>query len=342
MYDTTIDPLTVQDLQLASISHRDATTNQVTVLSLSPNALRQPPVPEAVDYPFRELIQSLPQHSRWALHRTQIDPSSLLSVAMAIQQDQAIAVSDGSYDPFSRTGSSAFILTPAITDLTTQIAGQNQVVGAPYQQSAYRSELAGVAGILVLLDLIVTHFSISAGSITIGLDGESALNQTAGDWLLKPQQTDFDLLYDIRQRLKLLPITCSFQWIKGHQDDHKQYSTLDPWAQLNVQCDEQAKAHCTACSNHIKPNIRFKHEKWSLSLDHNKLTGVNVPNLYAQIYKPTLAYWASKHGITPQVWDLLDQQALKRAMKRIPLGKQRWLLKHATGHCAVGRMELLR
>ena len=30
-------------------------------------------------------------------------------------------------------------------------------------------------------------------------------------------------------------------------------------------------------------------------------------------------------------------------MNKLPLGKQRWLVKHATGHCAVGtRMDLLR
>jgi hypothetical protein len=29
-------------------------------------------------------------------------------------------------------------------------------------------------------------------------------------------------------------------------------------------------------------------------------------------------------------------------MKRIPWGKQRWLVKFATGHCAVGRMEKRR
>ncbi|HEY9817543.1 MAG TPA: hypothetical protein V6D20_17320, partial [Candidatus Obscuribacterales bacterium] len=304
------------------------------------------PIPELLppNVTFSQRIQALPEHSKWTLHRTQIDTAPLLSIALAIQHGTAIAVSDGSFDPATLTGSSAFVLTPSITDITIQIAGQNQVIGSPLQQSAYRSELAGVAGILVLLDLIASHFSLTAGAITIGLDGESALNQTAGDWLLKPQQTDFDLLFDIRRRLKALPIQCSFKWIKGHQDDLPHTNTLDNWALLNVQCDELAKIHSTACSNAnlIKPNIRLKHERWSLSLDGNKLSGLNIPALYAQIYKrPTLA-WAEKHGITPAVWALLDQQALKRAMKRIPLGKQRWLLKHATGHCAVGRMELLR
>ncbi|HEY9817588.1 MAG TPA: hypothetical protein V6D20_17545 [Candidatus Obscuribacterales bacterium] len=237
------------------------------------------------------------------------------------------------------------VLTPSIADIDTQICAQNQVIGSQAQQSAYRSELAGIEGILVLLELIADHFHLTHGKITIGLDGESALQQAEGDWLLKPCQTDFDLLFDIRQRLKQCPIQCEFRWIKGHQDKHAAYEDLDNWAKLNVQCDDKAKLHSLACSNAnlIKPNIRLRHEKWSVSLNGNKLSRLHIPEIYAQIYKPALEYWEKKHGITPDLWALIDQQAtIKRAMKRTPLGKQRWLLKHTTGHCAVGKMELIR
>ena len=40
------------------------------------------------------------------------------------------------------------------------------------------------------------------------------------------------------------------------------------------------------------------------------------------------------------VWTTIDWQAHGRAFRGIPLGKQRWLTKHASGHCGVGRMLL--
>ena len=48
--------------------------------------------------------------------------------------------------------------------------------------------------------------------------------------------------------------------------------------------------------------------------------------------------------IADQVWDdlwsMIDWKAHGRAFRGIPLGKQRWLTKHASGHCGVGRMLL--
>jgi hypothetical protein len=67
--------------------------------------------------------------------------------------------------------------------------------------------------------VLVKHYHIESGSVTIALDGLSALQQCAGDWLLSIDQPCFNVLQDIRGQLKELPITVDLRWVKGHQDD---------------------------------------------------------------------------------------------------------------------------
>ena len=67
----------------------------------------------------------------------------------------------------------------------TQLWGTNWIPGSPTTQSAYRSELAGIIGVLSSVELIIKQFNIQGGSITLALDGESALKAARGDWRLQ-------------------------------------------------------------------------------------------------------------------------------------------------------------
>jgi hypothetical protein len=66
--------------------------------------------------------------------------------------------------------------------------------------------------------VITQQYDISAGSITIALDGESALDQASAETPLKIDQADFNILQDIRERLHILPIKVKWKWVEGHQD----------------------------------------------------------------------------------------------------------------------------
>ena len=59
-------------------------------------------------------------------------------------------------------------------------------------------------------------WDIQSGGVLIGLDGESAMTEAAGDWPLKASQPSFDVLTEIRQLLKDIPIEVKWKWIKGH------------------------------------------------------------------------------------------------------------------------------
>ena len=100
------------------------------------------------------------------------------------------------------------------------------------------------------------------------------MESASGTSPLKPQQPDFDLLCDIRAKLKQLPITVKWTWIKSHQDDHNQFKSLSAIAQDNVIADNIAKAYVKHLIHTNAPhtNPRFTDEGWSLYLGPNKQT----------------------------------------------------------------------
>jgi hypothetical protein len=64
------------------------------------------------------------------------------------------------------------------------LLGVNTVPRSEDTQSAYRSELAGVAGSLAILAATCSIHHITTGEATIGLDGDQALKTASGDWPL--------------------------------------------------------------------------------------------------------------------------------------------------------------
>jgi hypothetical protein len=90
-------------------------------------------------------------------------------------------------------------------------------------------------------------------------------------------------------------------------------------------------------------SLQFGHEGWSLWIDDNKLSMVDKHRLYEHTFSSrTKAYWYKKHSLTPELITSINWDACGDAMGRLRFGKKRWLLKHATGFCGVGRREFLR
>jgi hypothetical protein len=139
------------------------------------------------------------------------------AIALAISAGTATAVSDGSYDDSRQAGSSAFIIAPNKDKDTVCLEGMNFVTGLPDEQSSYRSELAGVLGVLTCVEALAKFYKIGEGSITIALDGESAIYKSDSEWPLSINQSSFDYIQVIRNIIKALPISVKFHWVEGHQ-----------------------------------------------------------------------------------------------------------------------------
>ena len=305
-------------------------------------------------------LDLLPASDRWAVqHLYSADEGR--SIAKEIIKGTAIAVSDGSYkDNF---GTSAFIFHAPTTG--ARLTGRNCIPGAPEDQSAHRSEVGGIVGMAVALHLLCNIYDITDGKIILGLDGKSALNSASSKWDPKCQKTDFDILWEARKQLAALPITVEFKWVEGHQDDkplmnlpadlhtgsRQHHGCLDNWAKLNIEADLKARDFWDRHHQRPVPNCKFTHERMAVTLNGQKLAQFRLNHLYQAVKEPEIKrHWHRREAhlrnepITDTEWDDMWQMTSwkphGKAFRTLPMGKQRWITKHATGFCGVGRVLL--
>ena len=217
------------------------------------------------------------------LNKFCIPSDDFKSIADSLSQGTTSVVSDESFCrdlQIGPSGTSAVIVAPE-TDCNQNLCatGTNWVTGPKGSQSSYQSKLAGLIAALTIIDVIVWAHSITEGSITIALDGESALEQSQSTAPLSADQKSFDYLQVIWRWIRLSPLTFKFRHVSGHQTDHVLYNKLDWWGEMNEKMDFNAKTYMNVCTTmapvrvHSQPTLYL--EKWSLTLDGNKLMCIN-------------------------------------------------------------------
>jgi hypothetical protein len=86
-------------------------------------------------------------------------------IARALIQGTAIAICDGSYkDQF---GTAGFVLQNGFSR-ASRILGANVTPGHPSDQNPYRSEIGGMAAIVVMVDALTLLYAIQDGPIELG------------------------------------------------------------------------------------------------------------------------------------------------------------------------------
>jgi hypothetical protein len=325
-----------KDLIPASVHTTKHWVTKEASMEILDQPVEEVPTPKTVE--TIRLIR--PPGFQWAITEMSVEDNGL-TIAEALQAGNAIAVSDGSFKESQSTA--AFVIEGAAS--YGRLVGVNVIPGEEDSQSPYRSELGGVAGILEALHCICIAHSITKGHVTVGLDGEQAMKEAFGTWPLDPRRPDYDMLQHIRGMIRESPLTFESRWIESHQDDFKSLKFLDRWSLLNVECDGLAKSfwNTNALAKSWVPNIQFGFEKWSLWIGGKKLSTVDKKKLYAFAFaERTQTYWHRKSSLTPELITSINWEACDVAMGSLPFGKKRWLLKHATGWCGVGRRELIR
>ena len=119
------------------------------------------------------------------------------------------------------------------------MTGANWSPGTKENQTVYRSKLTGVDCILAVLAILVKHYNIKKGAITIAFDCATALKTCAKSDPLSIKIKCFDVLQDIRNRLDILSIEVSWHWVEGHQKEKGK--KIDWWARRNFDVDLAAK-----------------------------------------------------------------------------------------------------
>ena len=204
--------------------------------------------------------------------------------------------------------------------------GCNWVPGLEDEQSAYRSELAGISGVLASLKIIVKKFKIDSGTIEIGLDGESALGQAEDDYFLKIHQSSFDIILDIRKRVKDLPINIKWRWIRGHARE-KGFRT-NWWHLMNEKMDALAKQFMAKQIENNKERyiVRLWYEKWAFYVNGKKLANINKNLIYEYLYgSDNLRYWQHHHDVPMNNPSFeVDWEPARLALNRLSIGTRRF------------------
>jgi hypothetical protein len=247
------------------------------------------------------------------------------TVARALQNNQAIAVCDGSFKD-GRGAASAVIQG---TNSVAQIRTDTIVTGHESHQCSFRSEATGILSTILTVNAICRYHSITKGAITLGCDGESVLTKIRyHKEPINPDSLHFDIVSLIRRQIDASPIKWDFVFIKGHQSTQP----FDRPTTLNTEMD----LACKAAWNRFKsiPNPSGEGlSKWEVTIRGTKVVSKmkqaiidHVQDLYAA------RYWENK-GLTDVEWDVTA-----KVSKSMPKLRRQWISKHSTGFCGCGVM----
>ena len=260
-----------------------------------------------------------------------------------IANGTAVAVSDGSYK--DNGGTAAWIIESK--DGAQRMQGVVNVPGMVLDQSSYRSELAGIYGSVMVVEVIKEVIGLKKGGILIGCDGKSALEQSISveENLCTCSQQHFDLISGIQGYIKDSCLKYTSQYIKGHQDRANDYQDLDRLAILNVQADALAKEYWEkryGQKGNIPLYTRYSVPKgiWEITLVGQRISKELMEYLRENIKaEEAYDYWVehkkrlSKNGFLDVDWN-----ANKKAMKSVKNSRRQWVTKFESGICGTGRM----
>jgi len=307
----------------------------------------EPPVSDDVN-PFETTYPDI-QSARFAflsspgvlLDTLSVPSDNGLAIANAITNGSASAVSDGSFDSSIMRGSSAFIIScdSECTDESQFVSGSNLTTGNPPDQSAYRSELAGALATLSATAMLVSHYKIQSGTLTIAFDGAAALKECKSNSLLVSQPC-FDYIQTIHNLSADLPCEIRWKWVRGHQREQGM-ENIDWWGRMNDLVDSNAKQFLRqSCKGRNPAPLYFSklfYEPWTISLLGIKQPSLNKTHCYEALFAPKIFnYWERHHDIPiPSCLDV-DWGPSNKAIKRLAMGHKRWFWKFSTGCIGVG------
>jgi hypothetical protein len=229
-----------------------------------------------------------------------------------------------------------------VEDATHNIIAVNVVPGHSDSQGSYRSELAGLYGIVTLVNVICALHKIQHGSIKCGCDGKNVLDKLSNpeeDANLAGQQ--FNLLSATKSVLLTSPIKWNFRHVKGHQDDDPD-AILDRWAHLNIQMDNLAKSVWQEQFSMVQPSLQLiDGEYWPVFINGRKIHSNLRTTIDDDIYQKKLEiHWEKNDRMRLEQFHLINWEACAHAMKCLRISRRHWVEKHSKGMCGIGRWML--
>ena len=125
-----------------------------------------------------------------------------------------------------------------------------------------------------------------------------------------------DVLRLIRFIHHQLPMSVSFTHIYGHQDDHMAFEELSRETQLNIACDQLAKAGLRRDVKYNTPKFDvLPKEQIAIFIDGCKTTGsVGKPLRNAISRLRMRSHLTRNKSMTAKAFDLVDRDSIERTM----------------------------
>ena len=152
-----------------------------------------------------------------------------------IRNGTELGVSNGSFK--NLFGTASWVIENASG--SQRILGNVLIPGFKSDQSAYRSEIGGIYGLVLVVELTKEMWNLDKGAIIIGCDGINDLYQ-ALDVAYNPttsNQKRFNLLSGIQEYVRYSTIQYIPKHVKVHRNDNGDISNLDQIAILNIKAD---------------------------------------------------------------------------------------------------------
>ena len=242
-------------------------------------------------------------------------------------------VSDGSFKEGFGTASWKLVSDD------TWVMADVVVPGKAEDQDAYRSELAGLLGLVYAVSLLAEEGNLVTFKVTLACDGASALSQCFDNEKPKPGDSQFDLIHATRNLMAKFP---KASWlprhVKGHQDNDPM-AELDEWALLNIEMDEHAKLAWARHRGDGNIGAQLPESPWLVAINNDPVVRNFDQTVREHILgNRLLKWWTRKSKPSAGVFAKVDWEALSSAMKKVPQTRRIWIAKHAAGFCAVGKM----
>jgi hypothetical protein len=236
---------------------------------------------------------------RWSVQNLQIQ-GDLNRLLQTIEDGTAYSGTDGSYK--DGYGTAAFRIQ---NDLEDHITGFNITPGLQEQQSAYRSELGGIVGILVLLDLLQQHYDLCIHRFVITCDCNGAgLKSLTYHRPPTANNDNCDLLTQAYKVKTKATIDIVYQLVEGHQADRYGNQQVDKYGLLNDAMDKLAKQYREETKHHmnLSPQQIISDQEWSIWIADQKITGDTLNTVRRPIQETEMSKWLAaprKNGREP-------------------------------------------
>ena len=308
---------------------------------LAPSCNRQAPlIPKSW---INEVLRH--KQAQWACRWMKLPEQSFNQCKTALYTGNAVGVSDGSFDDSADICTAAWIID---FNGAGEAKGGGIIPGPIGQSSAYRGELGGLLGQLIIIwSIEQCDPPTSPYTIPIACDGKSALFKSLVIYreAFSSQHKCFDLISQIIEIREEIIGTLQPTHVLGHQDDKT--VLLTPLEVLNVRMDRLAKEILsTAITQEENIPDALPMGTGILQVDYGEIpiTSALAKSLRQFIGRDNILQWwdYKQRFLSSNSQQTIDWTVVNKTTEELSFAMGRFVSKWTSHHIAVGRMMEFR